>query len=228
MKNVGLLAKSLACSLSFLLVLMSGLTSAAAQAVVPVNGAPPILIPVTINASVGDQFDPHVSGDWAAYTSGLGIRYYNFATNIDAAIPLGASSNDLLADISASKIAFSRVITGVKTTVMVFDAATPAVAPVEVDAAANTTRLGAAIGGNSVAYIDFGLQGNGELVVSDLSTHVSTRITNDTVADGNPSVSPDGNVVVWEHCTGSLTNCDIYQAVAFTAAAAGMRAALAC
>jgi hypothetical protein len=185
----------------------------AAQVIVPVNGTAPTLTPVTINSSAGDQFDPHVSGDWAAYTSDTGIRYYNFATNTDAAVPLGPSADDLLSDVSGSKIAFARVIVGVKTSVMVFDAATPAIAPVEVDPAASTKRIGAAIGGNTVAYVDFSLQANGELVVSDLNTLVSTRITNDTVIDGNPSVSPDGNVVVWERCASSLTNCDIWQAV---------------
>jgi hypothetical protein len=96
---------------------------------------------------------------------------------------------------------------------MVFDAANPSAGAIEVDAAPTTDRLGAAIGGNSVAYIDFGLQASGEVVVSDLATQVSTRLTNDTVSDGNPSVSPDGNVVVWEHCQASIINCDIYQAV---------------
>lgn len=187
--------------------------STMAQVIVPVNGVAPTLTSVTINGTTGDQFDPHVSGDWAAYTSDTGIRYYNFATNTDAAVPMGPSASDLLSDVSGSKIAFARVIIGVKTSVMVFDASTPAIAPVEIDPAALTTRIGAAIGGNTVAYIDFGLQTNGELVVSDLSTLVSTRITNDTSPDGNPSVSPDGNVVVWEHCAASLTNCDIYQAV---------------
>jgi hypothetical protein len=50
-------------------------------------------------------------------------------------------------------------------------------------------------------------------VIFELSTSTSTRITSDTAIDGNPSVSPDGNVVVWEHCVSSLTNCDIYQTV---------------
>jgi Tol biopolymer transport system component len=198
--------------LGFLLVLTI-LVPAALNAVVPVSASPLSLVPVIINAGAGDQFDPHVSGDWVAYTSDLGIRYYNFATNVDAQIPLGGSANDLLAGISGSRIVFSRVLTGVKTAVMLFDAATPLVAPIEIDPAAGTTRIGTDIGGNTVAYIDFGLQANGELVVHDLSTSTSVRITNDTVADGNPSVSPDGNVVVWEHCVTSLSNCEIWQAV---------------
>jgi len=208
----GLWMKALACSLSFLLVAMAGLASAAAQALVPVNGTPPTLTQVTINNDAGDQYDPHVSGDWAAYTSDSSIRYYNFATNTDAAIPMGSSARDLLSDVSGGKIVFSRVIAAVKTAVMVFDTATAA-PPIEIDAAVGSNRIGSAIGGNTVAYVDFGLDGRGELVVHDLTTATSQRITNDLIFDQNPSVSPDGTVVTWEHCSTSGTNCDILQAV---------------
>ena len=61
------------------------------MAVVPVSYPPPVLNPVDINVSAGDQFDPHVSGDWVAYTSDVTIRYYNFATNVDAQIPPGGA-----------------------------------------------------------------------------------------------------------------------------------------
>ena len=212
MRNVTSWKKALACFLSFLFVAMTSVTSAAAQAVVPVNATRPTLIPVTIDNSGGDQTDPHVSGDWVAYTSDLAIRYYNFASNVDAQIPLGLSVHDLLSDISGSKIVFSRIINAVKSAVMLFDAATPLSAPIEVDPAAASTRLGAAIGGNTVAYIDFDLHPNGELVIHDLITSISVRITNDTAFDQNPSVSPNGEVVVWEHCAISMTNCDIWQA----------------
>ncbi len=185
---------------------------AAALAVVPAVGAPPNLIAVTINDGPGDQNDPHVSGDWAAYSSDLAIRYYRFSTAIDSQIPLGASARDLLSDISGSRVVFSRIIMGQKTAVMVFDAATAA-APIEIDPAPATTRIGSAIGGNTVAYVDFDLEPNGELVVHDLTTSTSVRITNDTNPDQGPSVSPDGNIVTWEHCNSSLSNCDIWQAV---------------
>lgn len=191
--------------------------TAAAQSVEPVTGVPPILVPVTINAGAGDQTDPHVSGDYAAYTDMTGyrgsIRYYRFSTATDAEIPVGSSARDLLSDISGSKIVFSRVITGVKTAVMVFDVSTPAVDPIEIDAAVGSIHLGSAIGGNTVAYIDLVLQPQGEVVIHDLATSTSQRITNDAGFDQNPSVSPDGNVVTWEHCATSASNCDIWQAV---------------
>lgn len=190
-----------------------GLVPAGAMAVVPVAYPPPALTEVTINNSAGDQTNPQVSGDWAAYTSDLGIRYYNFTTGADAAIPMGASGRDSLSDISGSRIAFSREITGVRSAIMVFDAATPAVAPLEVDPGPSTVRLGSAIGGDTVAYVDYGLQENGELVIHDLATSTSVRVTNDTAFDVDPNVSPNGNVVVWEHCPSSQTNCDIWQAV---------------
>jgi hypothetical protein len=214
MKTVTPCKNVLVYSVFLVFVAMACVTSAAAQTVlVPVNGTSPTLTSVTINGGLGDHYNPHISGDWVAYTSDLSIRYYNFITNSDAQIPMGLGGRDFLSDISGSKIVFSRITIGVKTAVMVFDAATPAIAPVEVDPAASTTRFWAAIGGNTVAYADFGLQANGELVVSDLVSHVSTRLTNDTAIDENPSVSPDGNVVTWEHCATTLTNCDIWQAV---------------
>jgi len=185
----------------------------AAMAIIPTSGGTVGGSPVTIHAGTGDQNDPHVSGDWMAYTSDLTIRYYNFVTNVDAQIPLGASSRDLLSDISGSKIVFCRVITGIKTAVMVFDAATPAVPPVEINPSTGTTRIGSAIGGNTIAYVDFSLEAHGELVIYDLLTASSRRATIDVALDANPSVSPDGNVVTWEKCLTSFSNCDIWQAV---------------
>lgn len=208
-KNTFLLKSGIYGALCFL-VAMGWV--APARAIVPVNGVPPTLTPVTINNGAGDQTDPHISGDWVAYTSDASIRYYNFTTNTDAEIPRGGSARDLLSDISGSKIVFSRVITGVKTAVMVFDASTPAVAPIEIDEALGSNRLGSAIGGNTVAYIDFVLHANGEVVIHDLATSTSQRITNDAFFDQNPSVSPDGTVVTWEHCS-TFSNCDIWQAV---------------
>jgi hypothetical protein len=213
MKSASLWTRTVAGILSFVFVTMAGLIRAEAQAVVPVANTPIALTPVTINNGAGDQYDPHISGDWVSYTSDLSIRYYNFVTNADAAIPQGTSARDLLSDISGSKIVFSRVITGVKTAVMVFDAANPAAAPIEIDPTSPTTRIGSAIGGNTVAYIDYGLEGHGELIIHDLVSATSVRITNDVTYDQNPSVSPDGNVVTWEHSLTSTSNSDIWQAV---------------
>ena len=171
---------------SWLIVLVLALLPAVVMAIVPVSYPTPALVPTDINLNPGDQFDPHVSGDWVSYTSDLRIRYYNFATSTDAEVPPGSGVEDLLAGVSGSKIVFSRVFLASGTAIMAFDAATPAVAPVEIDPTPSPNRFGAAIGGNTVAYIDFGLQANGELVIHDLVSSSSVRITNDTEVDGNP------------------------------------------
>jgi hypothetical protein len=57
---------------------------------------------------------------------------------------------------------------------------------VEIDAVPNPVRFGTAIGGNTVAYIDQGFEIHGELVIHDLVSSISVRITNDTAPDGNP------------------------------------------
>lgn len=211
--------------LRLLAVVGMSLSPALTWAVVPVPGPPPLLTPIPINIGAGDQYDPHVGDDWAGYSSDFSIRHFRFSTGVDTAIPLGPSARDLLSDTSGSAIVFSRVIPAVKTAVMVFDAATGA-APIEIDPAPGTIRIGSAIGGNTVAYIDFGLHPNGELVLHDLATSTSVRITTDTAFDGNPAVAPGGDTVVWEHCLTSTSNCDIWQAVktgpAWTVSAVGV------
>lgn len=184
----------------------------ALAAVVPVSHPPPVMTEVAINTSAGDQNDPHLSGDWVAYASDFSIRYYRFSTGVDSQIPLDDSARDLLSDVSGTRIVFSRVVANVKTAIMVFDAATAA-APIELNPTLGSTRFHAAIGGETVAYVDFELDLNGELVIYDLSNATSFRVTNDTQIDQSPQVSPSGDVVVWEHCLSSAGNCDIWQAV---------------
>jgi hypothetical protein len=167
--------------------------------------------PVTINISDGDQTDPHVSGDIAAYTdiAGSTIRYFNFATHVDAAIPQPADVIDILSDVSGNRIAFSRIEID-RNALMVFDTTTATLT--EILPNAGTNRIGTAIGGNTVAYIDQSV-GNGDVYAYDLSTSAWWTISNDPAAEDNPNVSPDGNVIVWERCPTSLTNCDVMQAV---------------
>lgn len=108
-----------------LLIIWSVLSSISITAmsqvvVVPFNGPPPTLASVTINNCAGDQYDPYLSGDWISYTSINSIRYYNFATNTDAEIPIGPSDRDLLSAISGSKNSFL-ARSSTKTAFMVFD-----------------------------------------------------------------------------------------------------------
>ena len=197
---------------------------AALLSVTPTDGGVLTLTKVTINADAGDQFDPHVDDDLAAYSevpvsaTEQHIRYYRFSTKEDLqvpnALPGGGFANDLLSDVQAGRIVFTRVIPGDRTAVMLFDPAT--LATTEIDPTAGSFRMGVAIGGQSIAYIDMALTSDpmtpGEVVHHDLTTGVSTRLTNDLVNDINPRVSPDGNVIVWERCPSSITSCDIWSA----------------
>jgi len=182
---------------------------------------PLTLQPITINNSPGQQIDPHIDGNIAAYSNqaaGSEIRWYDFSTGVDTAIPT-AGNNDQLPDVSGTRIIFNRVFSSGDENMMVFDTSTPQVAPIEVNPTGSTPifRSAAAIGGNTVAYVDNLLGsplGEGEIVVWDLVSHSSTQLTNDNNIDQAPAVSPDGNVVTWERCPiTSLSNCDVQMAV---------------
>ena len=70
---------------------------------------------VVVDNSLGDQLDPHVSGDLAAYTDASNpdkdvIRYYDFLSPVspNASIPSSADDIDTLSDIDGNHIAFAR------------------------------------------------------------------------------------------------------------------------
>lgn len=177
---------------------------------------------VTINAQSGDQFDPHVDRDLAAYSSSVDtltntvqeIRYFRFSTGTDSAIPNtlpgGERANDLLSDVDQGRIVFTRIFPD-RSAIMLFDAAAQAVS--ELAPAAGSNRIGVAIGAQTVTFIDYAAagDGSGEVMVLDLSTGAVTRLTTDTVFDANPAVSPDGDVITWERCA-TFANCDIFSA----------------
>ena len=186
---------------------------AVAVAVTPVNGGTVTGSTVTINSSPGDQNDPHVSGDWAAYTDSFNnvsrIRYYNFVSGIDMEIPAGVDDNDLLSDVNGSRIAFSRVTTD-RTAVMVFDASTWSMT--EIAPAPGTSRFGTSLGGNTVAFVDLN-SGSGDIFVTDLPQPAPLfNVSASPQVDENPALAPSGNAVVWEQ-TNALTSRDIMKSV---------------
>ena len=179
---------------------------------------------IIINDQPGDQFDPHVDQNVAAYSSAVEtpllvqqIRFYDFPTNNDLAIPNtlpdGGLANDLLSDVDQGRIVFTRVFPGERTAIMLFDTANNTTAELA-PTSSTTSRIGVALGAKTVAFIDYALAGNGtgELMVFDLGSSSLTQLTNDTTFDANPAVSPDGNVITWERCF-SFSNCDVWRAV---------------
>ena len=64
-----------------------------------------------INTQPGEQLEPRVDGDLAAYTDDNAvtqIRFYNFATGVDSAIPTPVGHYDVLSDVDDGRIVFTR------------------------------------------------------------------------------------------------------------------------
>ena len=216
----GILGGALAPVLAALLLFVPNWVAA----VTLTDGGQLPVTPITIDNRIGDQFDPHIDQDLLVYSNAVDtlaegliqeIRYYRFSTATLAAIPNtlpdGTRANDLLSDVNQGRIIFTRVFPGNRTAIMLFNVGTQTLS--ELAPAPASSHIGTAIGGETVAFVDYGLvgDGSGEIMVLDLTTSALTRLTNDTVYDANPAVSLDGNVVTWESCASSA-NCDIYSA----------------
>src|SRR5580765_1019493 len=110
--------------------LAAGVTATASLAITPANGGDAGGTTTTVNNGPGDQTEPHVSGDLAAYTdkdftNGSRIHYFDFLTGLDHVVPAGApGDSDNLSDVGEGRIVFSRTrAADGKTGVMLFDAA---------------------------------------------------------------------------------------------------------
>ena len=181
-----------------------------AFALTPVNGGMAGGTTITINNGVGDQTDPHVNGDLAVYTDANGssqIRYYNFVTTSDNAVPPAPGANDILSDVFGNLITFTRVSGG--TTAMLFDVSTNTVS--EIFHETSPAQFSPVLGGHQVAFIDLNT-GNGDIMVFDLSTNgPPINVSFSADSDDSPTLSPDGTAVVWERCLGA--NCGILRSV---------------
>lgn len=182
----------------------------AAFGLTPANGGLAGGTIITINNGPGDQTDPHVNGNLAVYTDANGssqIRYYDFVTTADNAIPAAPGANDILSDVFGNLIAFTRVTGG--TTAMLFDVSTNTVS--EVPHGPSPAQFSPVLGGHQMAFIDLNT-GNGDIMVFDLSTNgPPINVSASLDADDSPSLSPAGTAVVWERCAGA--NCDIMRSV---------------
>jgi hypothetical protein len=171
-------------------------------AVTPSDGGNVVGAPILINTSPGNQTDPHVSGDVAAYSDesfGV-IRFYDFLTMAPASIQTPAGSTDQLSDVNGNHIAFARK-TGPNRACMVFDVTTWDTVQIGPD---NSGAFATALGSDTVAFV-----GGDDIKVGRISNPDAALINLSASAalDFSPAVSPNGNVVVWQACTGS--SCSI-------------------
>jgi hypothetical protein len=174
-------------------------------AVTPSDGGMVVGAPILINTSPGNQTDPHVSGDVAAYTDQSGalgsvIRYYDFLTMAPGSILTPLGSADQLSDVNGNHIAFARQ-TGLSRACMVFDVTTWNTVQIGPD---NSGAFATALGSDTVAFV-----GGDDIKVGRISNPVAalTNLSTSAASDSSPAVSPNGNVVVWQACTGG--SCSI-------------------
>ncbi len=196
-----------------------------AQVIVPVPGGPLTVNIVTVNDGPDGQTDPHVSGDWVSYTdnSVYGIRFQNLDMGIpsDRLIPKSDGFFDSLSDISGTAIVFMRASTGNQGIyeVQIDPFGNPGLAA-EVSPSASDLRRRAAVGGSTIAFEDHSPDVEGttppEIILSSVSdpTAPAFRLTNDTISDQWPAVSPGGDVVVWIKCVPDEwpNTCDVWRA----------------
>ena len=199
-----------------LLAAMSGvagqLPARAATAAIPTT---PSGTYFTINNGPGDQTDPHVSGDWVSYTDNSAgyyqVRYHNLATGQDSVIPSNGGQ-DLLSGISGTTIVYMHS-TANGQSIFTYDIGSGAQA--DVDPTPGSVREFPAIGGRTVAWVDYTADpSHPQIVVENLDTQQVTALTQDTtLLNLEPSVSADGSVVAWAKCTGSFSGCNAWDAV---------------
>lgn len=175
------------------------MTPAMAAAVTPVAAGSVGGSPTAINAGTGDQNEPHVSGDIAAYTdSSTGqtqIHYYDFAgpTPNDHIVTAGPDDADTLSDVSGNLISFSR-FNGSSYSTLVFDVSTTNITTV---ATSSQQLTGSTIGGTTVGWVDTST-GSGDVMVRNLSASGTFNVSASSQVDGSPQLSPSGDAIVWE------------------------------
>jgi hypothetical protein len=186
-------------------VLVVGIATTVVLAVTPSFGGMVGGSTVFVDVSAGDQLDPHVSGDLAAYTDAADpaqavIRYHDFLSPVvpNASIPLGADDVDTLSNVDSGHIAFARynTATGIRAC-MVYDVASHTNIQI-----ASAAQVGAtALGGNTVAFVS---GSPGEIMVGSISSPGALPINVSASAndDVSPAVSPAGNVITWSSCAG--------------------------
>jgi hypothetical protein len=211
--------------IALLLGLLPGSVFAAApapaQVVVPVIGPPPTVNIAAVNNGAGGQTDPHISGDWVSYTDNAvsSIRFQNLDSGptSDRLIPRPEGMYDSLSDISGNTIVFKRASdTGSNGIYLVqIDPLGNPGSAVEVSPFADALRHRTAVGGDTIAYEEHNYSNSNaapEIAHSSVVNPAAPalRLTNDTIPDQWPAVSPDGDAIVWAKCADALT-CDVWR-----------------
>lgn len=217
-RGTGWRARS-AVVLGVVVALSVGLPSASAQD----PGAP---VPLESDAAPvatgpGNQTDPHLSGSLVTWTDISGtesrIGYADLATGTTGYVP-NAGHRDSLSGVEGDRIVFRRVFTDSSArSLMVFDVTAPAAGVHELAPEPGARRAFPAVGGTTVAFMQFSGASSTEsdVCVADVAvpTAPAVCLTDDGlsgVSNRDPAVSPDGSTVTWAKCQTDGTGCDIW------------------
>ena len=190
-----------------------GITPTQLAAPIPQTATIPMLPGTTqpLNAGPGNQTNPHVACNIASYTNDdfegtSAIRYFDFATSSERTVP--GNGLDRLSDTDGRRIAFTQLEAD-GDHLLIYDITSQTTTSIP-----GNKNFFPVIGGNLVAFMHgYAFTTGGiEIDVYDQNTGNVTQLTNDTLLNRSPSISPDGNVVVWEKCQVDGTGCDIYSA----------------
>ena len=166
-----------------------------------------------IDTSPGVQTDPHIDGDLVSYANedpSTEIREFDLATGANTALAQAPGDFDFLSDTNAGRTTWTRVNPN-RSAIMLNRPG----GAVEVDPQTGSRRRGSALGGETVAWQDFGFgtpAGSSEVAAHDLASGTVTRLTDDALLDKNVAVSPDGKTLTWIKCQVTATDCDVWAA----------------
>jgi hypothetical protein len=194
-----------------------GAAATVAFAVTPASGGAVGGSALAVDTTAGEQIDPHLSGDLAAYTdqsTGSGvIRYYDFLNpGSSGTVPSGTVWDvDELSDVNGSHIAFARQHADLSRSCMVFDRVTSST--VEIGAGQGTVAGATALGSDTVAFVNFAAN-DGDIVVGKISAPAAplVNLSASLRKDTSPAVSPLGEAVVWQSSDG-LVHCDVMKSI---------------
>lgn len=198
----------------------------ASAAAIDLTTAP--LLPGTlrvVDAGVDNQVDPHIDGNLVAYTNvdvnGLPlIKYFDLATNSGDFVPFLPPEESFLPDVSEGRVVYTSLNlsddgTQVISRLKIFDTATGTVSAVT----DGNRHVNSTVAGDLIAFEDRSFSnGETEIAVYDLANQITSRLTDDTLLDLDPAVTPTGDAVVFQKCESTVPfeqpiNCDIYKSV---------------
>jgi hypothetical protein len=196
-----------------------------AMAVTPIDSGPiPGSVPVTIAASQAKEVGVRVDGNTAVHmlisfdSAGQIASYrawmYDFISSALTEVPLAAGEWAGFASVSEGRVVLTRgtVLEDAHAKLDLYDIASNTFTTIDPDL---KWIIWPAIGGDVVAYLRSEQPPNtgNELHVASLSAGTRTVIASGFGYNGDPDVSPNGDVIVWNQCPGAVLGCGTYKAL---------------